>query len=324
MRARCGRVDLARPGVNDLPVGKDLAPAVTAPLLVARFGDAAGYLAVHEAEVVHGGFFIRGATLPAGTPLGDCTLRVEIPGLAPVDCTARLGGATPGMGVLILFDGPPAALLALAARLQSGSSLAPTAGGDGEAAAEEPQGPQSEAGLEALLDSLPVDESLVEIIELTEDEPPDPAAGPSTPASRAATATKTAAAIRARESLTLPEKLRLAASGDREVRFALLRDPNKQLHAMVLKNPRIGLDEVLWAAKLNSISPDALKLIAEHPEWSRNASIAAAVVRNPKTPVPVALKLVPRLQLADVRMLAKSQGRPQIVQAARKIVQAQR
>ena len=118
--------------------------------------------------------------------------------------------------------------------------------------------------------------------------------------------------------------MRLAASGDREVRFALLRDPNKQLHPMVLKNPRIGLDEVLWAAKLNSISPDALKAIAEHPEWGRNAGIAAAMVRNPKTPVPVALKLLPRLQLADVRMIAKSQGRPQIVQAARKIVQAQR
>jgi hypothetical protein len=278
---------------------------VTAPLLVAQFASPADYLAVHEAEVVHGGFFIRGATLPAGTPLGDCTLRVEIAGVAPVDCPARLGGATPGMGVLILFSGPPEPLVTLAARLQ---------GGPAEMAEE----PQAEADLEALLDSLPVDESQVE------EEPPDPAAGPATPASRAATATRTAAAIRQRETLTLPDKMRLAMSGDREVRFALLRDPSKQLHPMVLKNPRIGLDEVLWAAKLNSINPDALKVIAEHPEWSRNATIAAAVVRNPKTPVPVALKLMPRLQLSDVRMIAKSQGRPQIVQAARKIVQAQR
>lgn len=282
---------------------------MTGPLLVARFGGLADYLAVHEAEVVHGGLFIRGATLPAGTPLGDCTLRVEVAGEAPVDCPARLGGATPGMGVLILFPGPPAPLVALAARLASGA--APPGQPEGETAP--PGEPQVEADLEALLDSLPVEE-----------EPPDPAAGPATPASRAATATKTAAAIRARETLTLPDKMRLAITGDREVRFALLRDPNKQLHPMVLKNPRIGIDEVLWAAKLNSINPDALKVIAEHPEWGRNAGIAAAVVRNPKTPVPVALKLVPRLQLADVRMIAKSQGRPQIVQAARKIVAAQR
>ena len=232
---------------------------MTPPLLIARFAAAVDYLAIHQAEVVHGGFFIRGATLPPGTPLGDCTLRVEIRGVAPVDCPARLGGATPGMGVLILFPGLPAPLVALAARLESGAPLEAPPEGGAATTAEEPQG---EADLEALLDSLPVEESQVE------EEPPDPAAGPATPASRAATATKTAAAIRARETLTLPDKMRLAITGDREVRFALLRDPNKQLHPMVLKNPRIGIDEVLWAAKLNAINPDALKVIAEHPEWS--------------------------------------------------------
>jgi hypothetical protein len=285
---------------------------VTAPVLVARFGGAADYLAVHKAEVVHGGLLVRGAALPPGTPLGDCTLRVEIASLAPVDCPARLGGATPGLGVLVLFAGPPAPLLALAQRLESGA--AEPAPGE-EPAAEDPAG---EAALEALLDSLPVDDAPPDA------EPLDPDAGPQTPASRAATATRQAAAIRQRETLSLPDKMRLASSGDREVRFALLRDPCKQLHPLVLKNPRIGLDEVLWAAKLNSINPDALKVIAEHPEWGRNATIAAAVVKNPKTPVPVALKLLPRLQLSDVRVIAKSQGRPQIVQAARKVVQAQR
>jgi hypothetical protein len=291
---------------------------VSALSLVARFAAAADYLAAHKAEVVHGGLLVRGASLPPGTPLGDCTLRVEIAGVAPVECPARLGGATPGMGVLVLFAGPPAPLLALAARLEAGE--APLEELPPEALLAEDPG--SEAALEALLDSLPVDQ--VQDDAAVEEEPPDLRAGPATTASRAATASKQAAAIRQRETLSLPDKMRLATSGDREVRFALLRDPSKQLHPMVLKNPRIGIDEVLWAAKLNSINPDALKVIAEHPEWGKNPTIAAAVVRNPKTPVPVALKLLPRLHLSEVRALAKSQGRPQIIAAARKVVAAQK
>jgi hypothetical protein len=85
-----------------------------------------------------------------------------------------------------------------------------------------------------------------------------------------------------------------------------------------MKNPRIGLEEVLWAAKLTTLNPEALKVIAEHPEWGQNPGVAAALVRNPKTPVPVALKLMPRLPVSELRALARSQGRPQIVQAAKK------
>ena len=265
--------------------------------LVARFGSAAEYLIVHRAEVVHGGLLVRGAALPAGTALGDCMLLVDIQGADPVEVEARLGGATPGLGVLVLFDGPPAPLLALAALLEGGPAPSEDNGLEGELSGDAPP---------------------------DEEPPPDPNAGPSTQVSRAAAATRDAAAIRARETMTIPEKMRLASSGDREVRFALLRDPNKQLHPMVLKNPRIGLDEVLWAAKLSSLSPDALKVIADHPEWGKAPAIAAALVRNPKTPVPVALKLLPRVALGEVRAIAKSQGRPQIVQAARKIVSDQR
>ena len=129
-----------------------------------------------------------------------------------------------------------------------------------------------------------------------------------------------AARLRAPAPLSLPERMKLAQTCDREQRFALLRDPNQQLHALVLRNPRIGLDEVQWAARLTSLSPEALKAIADHPEWGQNPAIATALVKNPKTPVPVALKLLPRLPAAEVRALAKSQGKPQLVQAAKKQV----
>lgn len=211
--------------------------------LLADFPSAADYLAIHEQEITQGGLLVRGAELPAGTPLADCTLIVRIAGAQAAQTSARLAAATPGVGVMVLFPDPPANLNALAARLR----------------------------------------------------------GP-----------------KAKETLSLPEKMALAMSCDRELRFQFLRDPNKQLHPLVLRNPRIGLEEVVWAAKLTTLNPEALKVIADHPEWGKNPGVAAALVRNPKTPVPVAVKLVPRLPAAELRALARSQGRPQIVQAAKK------
>src|SRR5205807_3282397 len=123
-----------------------------------------------------------------------------------------------------------------------------------------------------------------------------------------------------KETLSLQEKMALAMSCDRELRFQLLRDPNKALHPLVLKNPRIGLEEVIWAARLTTINPEALKVVAEHPEWGQNPGVAAALVRNPKTPVAVAVKLVSRLPVSELKILARSQGRPQIVQAAKRIL----
>lgn len=121
-------------------------------------------------------------------------------------------------------------------------------------------------------------------------------------------------------ALTTLQKMALAVSGTREERFALMRDQNKVLHVYVLKNPRIGLDEVTQAAKMPSFSPDALKMIAENREWSSNASVLSALVRNPRTPLPIALQLIDRLPLGEVRALAKGGAREQIVHAARRRV----
>ena len=120
--------------------------------------------------------------------------------------------------------------------------------------------------------------------------------------------------------LTPPQKMLVAMQGGREQRHHLLRDNNKVLHVYVLRNPRIGIEEVHAAAKLNSLSPEALKAISEHPEWGQSAVICTALVRNPKTPMAIALRLLPRLPLNDLRAIAKGAGRQQIVLAARKLV----
>jgi len=221
------------------------------PRLLADFATPDDYLEKFEHEVSAGGLVIRGAQLPAGTPLSDCTLVVRIGGDEVATLPARLAAATPGVGVTVIFPLEPAPLVQLAARLRDPS---PESGASGHPA----------------------------------------------------------------QALSLQDKLALAKSAGREVRFQLLRDPNQQLHVLVLKNPRITLEEVSWAARQGTLSPDALKLIGEHPEWSQSPAIVTALVRNPKTPVPLAVRLVSRLPIAELRALAKSQGRPQVVQAAKK------
>src|SRR5213595_1731479 len=112
----------------------------------------------------------------------------------------------------------------------------------------------------------------------------------------------------------------LALKSGRAVLHHLLRDFNKVLHADVLRHPHIGLDEVKATAKLNSLSPETLKAIGDHPEWGQNPGICAALVRNPKTPMAIALRLLPRVPLNDLRAIAKGAGRQQVVLAARKLL----
>ncbi|HEY3444791.1 MAG TPA: hypothetical protein VGK67_00450 [Myxococcales bacterium] len=122
------------------------------------------------------------------------------------------------------------------------------------------------------------------------------------------------------KAMTVAQKMAVALSGSREERFALLRDQTKILHVYVLKNPRIGVDEVAHAAKQPTTSPDALKVIAENREWNSNATVVIALVRNPKTPLPLALRMLDKLPMTEIRALAKGGAREQIVHAARRKV----
>lgn len=120
--------------------------------------------------------------------------------------------------------------------------------------------------------------------------------------------------------LSTPEKVKLALVADREERFALLRNPNKLVHLYVLKNPRTGLDEVQYAVKSPTLSPDALVYAAEHRVFGADPQVRVALVRNPRTPSTVALRLLELLPERELRLLAKGNGRPELVQAARRKV----
>lgn len=123
------------------------------------------------------------------------------------------------------------------------------------------------------------------------------------------------------EELTHAQKIQLALHGTRDQRNAILRDRNRMLHAYVLKNPQINVDDVLAIAKNPQMGPEVFKQIAERPDWLQRPQIAVALARNPKVPSEIAVRALAHVPLDALRQIAKGTGAPpHVVQAARKRV----
>jgi hypothetical protein len=109
-------------------------------------------------------------------------------------------------------------------------------------------------------------------------------------------------------SLNAAQKVALAMKGNKEARSVLIRESNRLIATAVIKNPRITEQEVIGAAKSRSINDEVLRIICASREMTRSYAVRLALVQNPKTPVTVAVRLMPGLRQVDLRGLAKSKG----------------
>lgn len=217
-----------------------------------------------DAEISRKGLLVRGAVLQGAQAGAAVSLSVTVTGSGSVEVPARIAAVVPGVGVAVMFDSVPEALVGL---------TTPLLDAEAEAVPEEVDAPEDKAPAS-------VSERL--------------------------------------KKMSVTEKMQLAMSGTRDERAALLRDTNKSLHLFVFKNPRLGLDEVQAAVKMPQLSPDAIKMVCDHREWGSNATICAALVRNPKTPMPLALRMLDRVPMTDLKAIAKGGARDALVHAARK------
>lgn len=110
------------------------------------------------------------------------------------------------------------------------------------------------------------------------------------------------------KDLPVPDKLKLAMSGDKEARSILIRDSNKQVQEAVLDSPRITEGEVAGVANSRNVSDELLRKIAQSREWMKNYQIRLGLVNNPKTPLPIGIKIVGTLMIADLKRLSKNKG----------------
>jgi hypothetical protein len=123
------------------------------------------------------------------------------------------------------------------------------------------------------------------------------------------------------QKMEMVERIKSAFSGDKEARTYLIRDPNRMVQVAVMSNPRVSESEVASFANSRSVDEEVLRRIGNSREWVKAYHVRMALVKNPKTPVSIALKLVQTLQLQDLRQLAKSKTvSSAVAQAARRML----
>ena len=115
-------------------------------------------------------------------------------------------------------------------------------------------------------------------------------------------------------SMNVSEKIKLATKGNKEARGILMRDSNKLVAVAVIRSPRITDGEVLTQAQSKIALDDVLRVICANREWLRKYAIKLALVKNPKVPQGVSMRLMTTLHEHDVKTLAKDKNVPGSVQ----------
>ena len=120
-------------------------------------------------------------------------------------------------------------------------------------------------------------------------------------------------------TMTVPEKVKCATKGTREMRAILIRDPNRMVSSAVLSCPKVNDAEIESYCKMGNVSEDILRTIAKSRAWTKNYSVVLALVKNAKTPVAITLNMMARLTDGDVKKLASDRNVPEALRlAARK------
>ncbi len=104
------------------------------------------------------------------------------------------------------------------------------------------------------------------------------------------------------------EKIKTAYTGNKEARSILIRDSNKMVAVAVVKSPKIQETEIEAIAKSRSVCDEVLRTISQTKEWMQSYAVKVNLVNNSKTPLPIAMKLIPHLLEPDLRRLAKSKN----------------
>jgi hypothetical protein len=245
-------------------------------------------VADHDQQFVQGGFLVR-VEPPDGINLWDAVMLEIVTAEARMEIAGQVVQMIPGAGVAVAFSIAEAADLTAAVAAARAASDSAGTGAPAEHVLVIGAGVPAGVGTKSAVSATP-------------------RAAPATPSPSTAGANKSGA-------------IHKALHGNRDERMQVLRGGDRNLHRFVLQNPGIGLDEVAFIAKQSTTAPELLKAIADRREWAQRPEIAIALVRNPKTPVPLAIQMLGNVAATDLRQLAKSAGvRMPILQAARRKV----
>lgn len=104
------------------------------------------------------------------------------------------------------------------------------------------------------------------------------------------------------------DRMKLGMKGDREARSILIRDSNRVVSSAVINNPRITEQEVENIAAMRTVSDEVLRLIAMNRAWARSYTIIHNLARNPRTPIPTVVNILPRIRTKDLQNLSQNRN----------------
>lgn len=178
-----------------------------------------------------------------------------------------------------------------------------------------PPAPAVEAPVEAPVTAAALDENSVELKPeeataiLTEDEKKDE---------------KAVSNLTRLFTLTTGKKVKAALTEDAQTRSFLIRDPNRLVALAVLGSPKITEAEIESFAGMKNISDEVLRRIGTNRDWTKKYTVISSLVKNPRTPLGLAMGFVSRLQPRDVKALAVDRNVPEAIRkSAQRFVKAQ-
>ena len=113
--------------------------------------------------------------------------------------------------------------------------------------------------------------------------------------------------------MTVGQKIKLATTGNLEVRKMLLKDPRQMVAKAVLSNARITEKEIEAIIQSNSSSRELIDTIANSRDLTKKYRVKLALVMNPKTPIRVALRFLDLIRMSDLKKIAKSRNIPNVI-----------
>jgi hypothetical protein len=108
--------------------------------------------------------------------------------------------------------------------------------------------------------------------------------------------------------MNVRDRMKLARKGDREARSILIRDSNKIVAAAVINNPRITDQEAENIATMRTVADEVLRLMATNRNWARSYTIIHNLARNPRTPIPTVINILPRIRTKDLQHLGQNRN----------------
>jgi hypothetical protein len=124
--------------------------------------------------------------------------------------------------------------------------------------------------------------------------------------------------------MSVPERVKLALTGNQEERRFLIGDSSRMVSRAVLRARGLTLTEVEGFCTMRHLEDEIFYKIVGAKDWIRRPRIILALVKNPKAPLPITMKLIPGLPMRELRNISRDRNLPEAIRAIAKRIYLQR